>query len=86
MTKNEGIKAYCLDCCNGERTEVKECPSTGCPLYPFRLGTEIMENRDNPDRINRRTAIQRRCRECSGGLPCKTKTKCPLHICINAGE
>lgn len=34
----KAIRAKCLDCCAGEKTEVKLCPSADCPLYPFRFG------------------------------------------------
>jgi len=34
--RSRAIKAYCTDCSGGQRTEVKECPCTLCPLYPFR--------------------------------------------------
>jgi hypothetical protein len=34
------IKLKCLECCNGERTEIKDCQCGSginpCPLYPFR--------------------------------------------------
>lgn len=34
----KAIRAKCLDCCCDQREEVKMCPATTCPLYPFRLG------------------------------------------------
>lgn len=34
----KAIRAKCLDCCIGQREEVKLCPAKDCPLYPFRLG------------------------------------------------
>lgn len=34
----KAIRAKCLDCCAGEKAEVKLCPSADCPLYPFRFG------------------------------------------------
>ena len=34
----KAIKAKCLDCCCGNRNEVKECVITDCSLYPYRLG------------------------------------------------
>lgn len=33
----KAIRAKCLDC-SGTTNEVKECPVTKCPLYPFRFG------------------------------------------------
>ncbi len=32
------IKEKCLDCCAGNRGEVRSCPVEGCPLWRFRLG------------------------------------------------
>lgn len=32
------IREKCLDCCCGQALEVKLCPCTNCPLYPFRMG------------------------------------------------
>lgn len=33
----KAIRAKCLDC-SYTRTEVKLCPVTDCPLYPYRFG------------------------------------------------
>lgn len=38
MTPMKAIRAKCLDCCCGQYKEVKLCPCSDCPLYPFRLG------------------------------------------------
>ena len=38
MTPIQAIKAKCLDCCCGSRSEVVICPVKDCSLYPFRLG------------------------------------------------
>ena len=38
MTPIKAIRAKCLDCCCGQAYEVRMCPITDCPLYPFRLG------------------------------------------------
>jgi hypothetical protein len=32
------IRGKCLDCCCGSKKEVRLCPVTLCPLYPYRLG------------------------------------------------
>lgn len=37
-TPLKAIRAKCLDCCCFIPSEVKLCPATGCPLYPFRFG------------------------------------------------
>ena len=38
MTPLRAIRAKCLDCVCNLPQEVQLCPSTDCPLYPFRLG------------------------------------------------
>lgn len=38
MSPLRAIKLRCIDCCGGSYSEVKECPSVSCSLYPFRLG------------------------------------------------
>ena len=38
QTPLKAIRAKCIDCSGGSRLEVKHCPVTSCPLYPFRLG------------------------------------------------
>lgn len=38
MTPIQAIRKYCLDCSNGQASEVKHCGLTYCPLYPFRMG------------------------------------------------
>lgn len=34
----KAIRAKCLDCSGDYINEVRECPITDCPLYPFRMG------------------------------------------------
>ena len=34
----KAIRAHCLDCMCGQATEVRLCPMTDCPLYPYRMG------------------------------------------------
>ena len=48
----KAIKAKCLDCCCGQREEVKLCPVNTCPLWQFRLGK-------NPNRRRTLTDEQR---------------------------
>ncbi len=37
-TPIKSIRAKCLNCCCDSFQEVKLCPITDCPLYPYRLG------------------------------------------------
>jgi hypothetical protein len=32
------VRRHCLDCCNGNPNEVRQCIATSCALWPFRLG------------------------------------------------
>ena len=52
-TPIKAIKAKCLDCCCGQREEVRECPAKECPLWQFRLGK-------NPNRARNMTDEQRK--------------------------
>ena len=40
ITRSKAIRMKCIDCCCGNRAEVRKCPSMDCPLYPFRMGNE----------------------------------------------
>lgn len=44
LTRSQAIRAKCLDCCCGQRNEVKQCPAKNCPLWPYRLGKEVEQN------------------------------------------
>ena len=35
-SRKAAIELKCLDCCCGERLEVKNCSAIGCPLWPVR--------------------------------------------------
>lgn len=34
----KAIRAFCMECSNGQTSEVKACPVYKCPLYAFRFG------------------------------------------------
>lgn len=34
----KAIRAKCLECSCNQLGEVRECPITDCPLFPFRFG------------------------------------------------
>ena len=34
----KAIRAKCMDCSGDYISELKGCPITDCPLYPFRMG------------------------------------------------
>jgi len=39
------IRAKCLDCCNGQPSEVRKCVATSCPLWPVRMGKNPFHKR-----------------------------------------
>lgn len=41
LTRAKAIRAKCLDCSCGDRTEVRLCPITDCPLWIYRMGKEV---------------------------------------------
>lgn len=38
LTPVKAIRAKCLDCCNNQLSEVRECEIKTCPLHPYRMG------------------------------------------------
>ena len=40
------IRFKCLDCSCFQLGEVRDCPVTTCPLYPFRLGKNPFRKRE----------------------------------------
>lgn len=38
LTPIKAMRNFCLLCCNGSVTEVKECPIRDCFLWPYRTG------------------------------------------------
>ncbi len=49
MAKRRPLKAIrdkCLDCCNGQKKEVKLCPIEDCPLWEYRTGHRPKEDAD----------------------------------------
>ena len=49
-SRKKAVREKCIDCCGGNRAEVRRCPATSCPLWAFRMGTEIKDiDNDLPD-------------------------------------
>ena len=38
VTPMKAIRAKCLDCSGGQPKEVRLCPVSRCPLWPYRMG------------------------------------------------
>ena len=54
----KAIKAFCVDCMGGQPTYVKDCTSTNCPLYAFRMGKNPYNTRQLTDE-QRKAASER---------------------------
>lgn len=46
LTPIKSIRAKCIDCCNGQRYEVKLCAIRECPLYAYRFGRRPRKDDD----------------------------------------
>jgi hypothetical protein len=53
------VRRHCLSCCNGSFVEVKLCPATACPLWPFRHGRRPSAD-DRSEVANRKLHPQER--------------------------
>jgi hypothetical protein len=40
ISRAEAIRKNCVECCCGNAAEVRRCHMTGCPMWPFRMGTD----------------------------------------------
>ena len=45
----QAIRAMCLDCCGGQLVEVRECPASSCPLWPYRFGKHPGKARESEE-------------------------------------
>ena len=43
------IVKKCMECSGNSLTEVHDCDLENCPLYPYRLGVDPNEPRDDTD-------------------------------------
>lgn len=62
-TPMKAIRAKCLDCSGDSANEVKLCPITWCPLYPFRDGHNpnrkgLGNKKPNMEGINRKSQAE----------------------------
>ena len=46
LTPIKAIRARCIDCCGGQRLEVKLCPAKDCPLWIYRMGHRPRKDQD----------------------------------------
>lgn len=50
-TPIKSIRAKCLECSCGQIVEVRLCPVTDCPLYPYRMGHRPKKDLD-PNKLS----------------------------------
>jgi len=55
----KAIRAFCLDCCGGSASDVKDCTSKMCPLKPFRFGKNPYRTKREMTEEQRERAIKR---------------------------
>ena len=41
----KAIRRFCVQCSGGDEAEARKCVATGCPLWPFRMGTNVFHAR-----------------------------------------
>lgn len=65
------VRRKCLDCVDGAIKEIRLCPVTGCPLWPWRFGDKTYRTPEeylDPAQI-RRLGFEETKREMGGDLP-----------------
>lgn len=45
LTPMKAIRKKCLDCCCGQKLEVKLCTCKTCPLHAYRMGKRPQEDK-----------------------------------------
>lgn len=49
MSVLKDIRLYCLECCGGLSSEVKQCPAETCQLWKYRFGKDSTRTRSMTD-------------------------------------
>ena len=44
-TPLRAIRSHCIDCCAGNKAEVRRCVAVKCALWHLRMGTDPFQNR-----------------------------------------
>ena len=56
LTPLKAIRAKCVDCCCGNKAEVRRCPAEKCNLHPYRMGHRPKGSKDTtPDEFSENT-------------------------------
>ena len=48
LTRAQAIRLKCIDCCAGQKPEVRLCHIKECPLWRFRMGKEERDENFKP--------------------------------------
>jgi hypothetical protein len=41
-SQGRAIRKFCLDCCGDNAAETRKCVAVGCPLWPHRMGSNVL--------------------------------------------
>lgn len=44
LTRAKAIREKCIDCCCGDKKEIRECTLKDCALWRYRMNYEVNEN------------------------------------------
>jgi hypothetical protein len=73
-TPLQSVRLFCLWCCGDSQLEVRECPTTDCVLWQYRLGKGNLKLK----------TIRLKCLECDGegwlGVKKCEEDTCPLWV------
>ena len=76
MTRQQAIRARCMDCVGYNTAEVRRCENSDCPLHPYRLTS-------SGGRGEKADAIRQYCLDCCNGSAYErshcTAKNCPLY-------
>ena len=75
-TPIRSIRAYCLDCSGGNKSEVRACSFVSCPLHPYRMGKRPPKG----SAVTPMKAMRANCLECCSGSYA-TVRECPAEPC-----
>lgn len=51
LTPIKAIREKCIDCCCGDKTEVRLCPIKKCTLWPYRMGKRPKTDTTEPKKV-----------------------------------
>src|SRR5262245_23704339 len=73
LTPLRAIRAKCIDCCGGSRSEASKCTARHCDLWLFRLG----KKHDRPPRTKKQQRASQKAGQRLAALARTKKSSCP---------